>query len=139
MKKFLSLLMSLALVLSFVSIVFAGDNSYSLGYKISKGQAGGLKLVIDSHAIASGLWLGVTLYAPNSKDIPNSQIFSIKTGSSSIEINIEPKYVNGTFEAAVYTKKLNKSECDPKDEFCQKNGYRLIGMTAYIWRYLVSP
>jgi hypothetical protein len=138
MKKFLAASMTLVLALGLAASVFASDGSYSLCYEISKGSAGGLKLKITTTALASGLSLGVTFYAPNSKDA-NSRIYPIKYGASTTEIDIDQKYVNGTFEAAVWTKKLTGGECDPADEFCRKNGYRMTGMVAYLWRYIISP
>jgi hypothetical protein len=139
MNKILSTSIIIILLLSLVSVVYATDSSSSLCSEINKGSAVGLKLKITYNAQGAGSWLGVTLYTPNPKDIPYSQIFPLKSGASTTELIIDPKYVNGTFEAAIYTKKLNKTECDPKDEVCQKNGYKLTGLAAYIWRYIVSP
>lgn len=141
MKRFITVSIALVLVLGLAAYVFAADNSHSFGYEISKGSGGGLKLKITGTSPASwpGLWLGVTLYTANPKDLPLNDVYQIKPGASATEIDIAPKYVNGTFEAALYTKKLDKSDCDPKDEFCQKNGYRLANRVAYLWRYIVSP
>jgi hypothetical protein len=133
--------MTLVLILGFAASVFAADNSHSFGYEIAKSSGGALKLRITNTSPASwpGLWLGVTLYTANPKDMPLNEVYQIKSGASTTEIDIEPKYVNGTFEAAVYTKKLGKSECMSTDEFCQKSGYRLANRIAYLWRYIVSP
>lgn len=125
----------LVLVLSVSS--FAQNRSYSLGYEIAK-ESSGLKLRITSNAIVSGLWLGVTFYTPDAAET-ESLLYPVKSGKSLTEIPINPKFVNGTFEAAVWAKKLTKDECLKTDDFCQKNGYRLTGMTAYMWRYIISP
>jgi len=118
--------------------VVAEEKSYSLGYEISKDPAGMLKLRVNTSALASGLWLGVTLYTPTGSEVEN-HIFPIKQGKGMSELVINPKFINGTLEAAVWTKKLTRDECLKTDDFCQKNGYRATGMVAYIWRYIVSP
>jgi hypothetical protein len=141
MKRFSTVLMTLVFVLGLAASAFAADNGYSFSYEISKGAGGSLKLKITSTSPAAwpGLWMGVTLYTANPKDMPLNDAYQIKSGASTTEIDIDPKYINGTFEAAVYTKKINKSECDAKDEFCQKVGYRLSNRVAYAWRYIVNP
>jgi len=121
-----------------VSVSFASEKSYGLGYEISKSSSGALKLTITTSALVSGLWLGITFYTPTVAET-DSQVYPIKLGKGITEVEINPKFVNGTFEAAVWTKKLSKSECLKTDGFCQKNGYSLIGMTAYLWRYIISP
>lgn len=139
MKRHLaaSIIFILSLILTIVP-VFAQEKNYSLCYEISKDDSGSLKLRITTTALSSGLWLGVTFYAPNAAETEN-HIYPIKVGKGITEIAINPKFVNGTFEAAVWTKKLSKNECLKTDDFCQKNGYRMTGMAAYIWRYIISP
>ncbi|MBI5326793.1 MAG: hypothetical protein HZB80_00615 [Deltaproteobacteria bacterium] len=138
MKKhtMFSIVLLFALIL-IKGAAFAEDRSYSLGYEIAK-DFSGLKLRISSNAIAPGLWLGITFYTPNATET-ETQVYPIKSGKSLTEIPVNPKFINGTFEAAVWTKKLSKDECLKTDDLCQKNGYRLTGMTAYIWRYIVNP
>jgi len=108
---------------------FAQGKSYSLCYEISKEPSGIMKLSINTSALASGLWLGVTFYTPNAAEAEN-HIFPIKLGKGVTEMVINPKFVNGTFEAAVWTKRLSIDECLKTDEFCQKNGCPLIS-TGY--------
>jgi len=122
------------------SVALASEKSYGLGYEISKDSAGAMKLRVTTSALAQGLWLGVTFYTPtaNAKDT-ESNVYPIKLGKGRTEIDINPKFVNGTFEAAVWAKKLSKNECAKADDFCQQYGYKLMGMTAYLWRYIISP
>jgi len=136
MKKYL-LLWVVLMVLS-ASVSFAAEKSYGLGYEIIKSSSGAVKLKITTSALVSGLWLGITFYTPTVAET-DSQVHPIKLGKGITEIEINPKFVNGTFEAAVWTKKLSKKECLMTDAFCQKNGYSLVGMTAYLWRYIISP
>ena len=140
MKKGLSLLvvLSVILMLMSVSVSIAAEKSYGLGYEIIKKTSGAMQLKITTSALVSGLWLGITFYTPTVAET-DSQVYPIKLGKGITEIEINPKFVNGTFEAAVWTKKLSKKECLTTDAFCQKNGYSLTGMTAYLWRYIISP
>ncbi|MBI4826676.1 MAG: hypothetical protein HY807_09720 [Nitrospirae bacterium] len=139
MKRFLTVCIILVsgLILT-APMSFAEGKSYSLGYEISKEPSGIMKLTINTSALASGLWLGVTFYTPDAMTTEN-HIFPIKLGKGVTEMVINPKFVNGTFEAAVWTKRLSIDECAKTDDFCQKNGYKATGMVAYIWRYITSP
>jgi len=69
----------------------------------------------------------------------SNQLFQIKQGREITEIIVGQKFKNGTFEAAIWTKKLQPGECQPADEVCKKLGYRMAGMTSYIWGYLQAP
>lgn len=139
MKKHLAAVLILVFGLMLATApVFAQEKGYSSGYEIVKDASGTLKLRIHISALASGLWLGVTFYTPNGMEVEN-HIYPIKAGKSTTEINISSKFVNGSLEAAVWTKKLSQNECLKTDTFCQNNGYRLTGMVAYTWRYIVSP
>lgn len=135
-KKFA--LLSLVLLTIGAGVVLAKDFGNSSGYQVLRDSAGSIKLKITTDAAADGMFLGVTLYPPNVK-VGTSQVVPLKRGSNTQEISVAPSFKDGTFEAAVWTKKLSKEECEQSDEACRKNGYKLIGMYSYQWGHLATP
>jgi hypothetical protein len=124
------------------SFAGADEGTYSFGYEMVKGGSGALTLRLTTNVASNGMWLGVTLYPPGVKDTTreaNNRLYPIKQGRGITEVVIGPNFRNGTFEAAVWTNRLEKSSCLPADEVCKKLGYRMTGMTSYIWGYLVAP
>lgn len=135
-KKFVAI--SLALLAISAGVVLAKESSNSMGYQVFRDSTGSIKLKITTDAVADGMLLGITLYPSNVK-VGTSQVLPLKRGQSTQEISVAPSFKDGTFEAAVWTKKLSKEECEPSDEACRKNGYRLTGMNSYMWGYLLTP
>lgn len=135
-KKFVAL--SLVLLAISAGVVLAKDSSNSSGYQVYKDSAGSIVLKITTDAAAEGMFLGVTLYPHNAKE-GNSQVLPLKRGSNTQEISVAPSFKDGTFEAAVWTKKLSQQECEQSDAACRKNGYKLIGMYSYLWGHLATP
>jgi hypothetical protein len=115
--------------------VFAKSPGNSSGYQIIKDSSGSTKLKINTEVAADDMWLGITLY-PAGVKVGSSQIQALKRGQNTQEIAISQSHKNGTFEVAVWAKKLSKDECDPGDVLCRKNGYKLTGMVSYLWGYL---
>ena len=115
--------------------VLAKDDGNGASYQVIRDSSGAVKLRVTADVPASGMWLGVTLY-PKGVKVGSSQTVPLKWGHNSNDITIAPSLSNGTFEAAVWSKKLSKEECDPGDEACRKNGGKLTGMISYLWGYL---
>jgi hypothetical protein len=136
-KKFSLVVLVLLAVCAAIStgVVAAKDSDGPTGYQMVKDSSGSLKLRITTDAPVSGMWLGVTLYPPGVK-VGSNQVLALKRGVNSSDITIAPTLVNGTFEAALWTKKQSKEECDPGDVACRKNGGKLIGMVSYLWGFL---
>lgn len=132
--KKISLLLVVLCAIS-AGAVLAKDDGNSTGYQVVKDSSGVAKLRVTADVPASGMWLGVTLY-PKGVKVGSSQTVPLKRGHNSNDITIAPSLSNGTFEAAVWSKKLSKEECNPGDEACRKNGGKLTGMTSYLWGYL---
>lgn len=129
-------------VLLFAGGASAEENNYAFGYSVVKDASGTVKLKLTTHIEASGMWLGVTQYPPQVKDAAKesvSTVYPIKQGRGITEIIVEPKFKNGTFEAAVWTRKLSQKECHSTDEFCKKHGYSMTGKVSYVWGHLVAP
>jgi hypothetical protein len=134
--KKLALLLLMLLAVS-AGAVLAKESGTATGFQVVKDASGSMKLRITTEAASDGMWLGVTLYPPNTKE-GRSQILALKQGPNTQEISIAPSLKNGTFEAAVWTRKLSKQECEPGDDACRKNGYKLTGMASYLWGYLTG-
>lgn len=98
-------------------------------------------LKITSTAAKEGMWLGVTFYPPRQKDAVKdgvSQAVPLKKGYNYTDIAIPAYCRNGTFEAAIWGKKLSKKEIAPSDVASQKLGYKLTEMVYYLWGYLIE-
>ncbi|MCM2323059.1 MAG: hypothetical protein NDJ90_07330 [Oligoflexia bacterium] len=111
----------------------------ALGYTIEKDSSGALVLRGSTDAPVAGMWLGVTLHAPTAQEAPLQLVFPLKAGHAITPIRIDSRYASGTFEAALWTARLEARNCDPSDEPCQKQGYRLLGMKSYVWGQLLGP
>ncbi len=139
LRKYIGLVIAVILLLG--GTASAQEDGYS-GYQITNDPSGGLRLKIMTYKNATGMWLGVTLYPPGFKNAGKesvNQIYPIKQGRGTTEIVVEPAFKNGTFEAAIWSKQLTKEECLKTDEICQKLGYKMTGMSSYIWGHLYAP
>lgn len=99
-------------------------------------------LKITSKTATEGMWLGVTFYPPKERDTAKggmSQVLALKKGHNSTVIAIPERFKNGTFEAALWGKKLSKREIPASDVASQNLGYKLTGMVSYLWGYLTAP
>jgi hypothetical protein len=133
-------------VLALFCILAAGSQAKAqgnaLGYQVSADSSGHMTLKITVDAPAPGMWLGVTFYPPNvqnpAKDGVN-RLFALKNGRGIFDVPVEPRFKNGSFEAAVWSRKLTGAECPDSDAVCRTAGYKLTGMRAYAWGYLTGP
>lgn len=129
-------------ILVIAGIAAAEENNFFFGYDVVRDASGTVRLKITTHVVATGMWLGVTLYPPQVKNPAMeavSQLFPIKQGRGITEIVIEPNLKNGTFESAVWKKKLSRNECLPTDELCKRLGYKVTHMVSYLWGHLEAP
>jgi hypothetical protein len=129
-----------------IALVFAqaavAQDDYTFSYSIIN-HKGKQILGVTVTAIEEGRVLGVTFYPTDLKDVSKdafSTFFAVKKGTATIEVPVDPKYKNGTFEAALWTKTTPKSECLKTDAVCQRVGFRAGGYsTSYMWGYLYAP
>jgi len=77
-------------------------------------------------------WLGVSVYQPGSANIKN-YIYPLQGDYSSVEVEIPDAFLYGTYEIVIWNKRIPREQCLPSDVQCQKTGYRLDGMEAYLW------
>ncbi len=129
----------LILLLTCATLTFAQSKGHAVGYEIFKNPLGKLILKVKVEVADSGLHLGISLYPPNASNLLNEGThfsFPVKPGIFIKEFEINSKFENGTFEAAVWTGKLTKEQCASDDLVCQKLGYKHTGMASYLWGYL---
>ncbi|MDI6744788.1 MAG: hypothetical protein QMD07_05360 [Thermodesulfovibrionales bacterium] len=138
-QKFI-LISLLLLSVCFSQDSFAMDSDYMFGYSVVKDNRKA-QLEVTVTSIENDRVLGVTLYPVGVKDIAKesaSYLFVIKKGTETVKIPIDTKFKNGTFEAALWTKKIPKSECQQTDILCQKFGFKAGGYSvSYTWGYLL--
>ena len=141
MNRLKALLMIL-LAWGFMASLGAQGDKINFGYEIKENGGSTLILKITSNVTGKDMWVGVSLYKPNVKNTLEEgqhMVFPLKQGTFVKEISIEPEFVNGTFESAIWLRKLTGDDCPKDDIICQKFGYKLDGMAAYLWGYLVKP
>ena len=132
------LLVSIAIVIMSTGMVYA-KGSNALGFQV-KSDSDDVILTIVAETPSSGMWLGITFYPPNVKNTAKEgvvKLLPLKRGHGIYEVTLEPRLVNGSFEAAVWTKKIPADECTATETICKTLGYKLNGMRSYIWGYLV--
>ncbi|MDA8164955.1 MAG: hypothetical protein M0017_07990 [Desulfobacteraceae bacterium] len=120
----------------------AREAVFSMGYSLTRSADGSLLLTVTTETAEFGPWLGVTLYPPQEgkeKVIGTNMAFPVKEGKWIKEIAVAPRYRNGTFEIAIWGRRIPKEECAKDDLFCQQNGFRLQGMHSYAWGQLTAP
>lgn len=137
------------IVLFMISVLLFGaaaawgkDAVFSMGYSLTQSPAGTLLLTVTTDTAEFGPWLGVSLYPPRQgkeKVVGKNMAFPVKEGKWIKEIPIDPRYRNGTFEIAIWGKRIPKEECAKDDLFCQRNGFRLENMYSYAWGLLAAP
>jgi len=85
---------------------------------------------------SAGQWLGVTFYPEKFDRVPEKGIHhlvALKRGRTISDLAIEAGAIHGTFEAAVWNRRIARASCAATDLLCQTQGFRLDGMTAYMW------
>jgi len=120
-------------------VVFAKVSGSKFGSEVNSTVT---SLKITSTASAEGMCLGVTIYPPSSATGAKegvSQVVPLKKGLNYTDIAIPERFKTGTFEAAMWRKKLTKQEIPASDAAAQRIGYKLTGMASYLWGYLSEP
>jgi hypothetical protein len=122
-------------------VVLATDDAPSFGYEATRDASGLMRLRILTDNAGEGSWLGITVYPAGVADVTRdslSHVYPLKRGRSTTDLVVDPRYTNGTFEAAVWGKRLPQGECASTDLACQRLGYTLTGMRAYLWGHLTG-
>ncbi len=134
--------MGVLLVILVLAQAAVAEDNYTFSYSITN-EKGKQILKLTTTAIEAGRVLGVTFYPTDIKDVSKdafSTFFAVKKGTDTVEIPVDARYKSGTFEAALWTKTIPKSECLKTDAVCQRVGFRAGGYsTSYMWGYLYAP
>lgn len=125
--SFFALFFSLIIIL-LPTLVWAGDMKVSMNKK----WGGKSVLAVSIDGARNGQWLGVTIYPPSGNN-PQNRIFPLKEGSTSAEVELPSAIMGGTYEVAVWDRKISKEQCLPTDTICQQMGYRFEGLDTYMW------
>ncbi|MBI2252125.1 MAG: hypothetical protein HYU63_05210 [Armatimonadetes bacterium] len=92
-------------------------------------EEGALKLIAAGEVKDGDAWLGVSLYPKGFKDAikdGDHKTYILAKGKFNKDFVIPEKYYGGTYEIAVWNRKVYD-----KSAWSQKNGYRLDGLLAY--------
>ncbi len=93
------------------------------------------KLSFDVRTARKKVWLGVSYYPASFKDALREgehQQIELNGETWGKVVKIGKKFSGGTFEAAIWGKKVMKSDCTIEDCYwCSKNGFHLDELLAY--------
>ncbi len=93
------------------------------------------KLSFDVKSSKKKVWLGVSLYPASVKDYMKEgehQQLELNGDASDKVVKAGKKFAGGTFEAALWGKKVYKNECTIEDCYwCGKNGFHLDELLVY--------
>ncbi|MBI3194760.1 MAG: hypothetical protein HYZ34_09900, partial [Ignavibacteriae bacterium] len=93
------------------------------------------KLTFDVKSSKKKVWLGVSLYPATVKEAlkdGDHQQLELNGETSDKVIKVGKKYSGGSFEAALWGKKVYKNECTIEDCYwCTKNGFHLDELLLY--------
>jgi hypothetical protein len=139
MSRWIALFALVSLFAAAAPFSAAQTNGNSFGYEVLKNPLGKLVLSLRVEVAAPGLHLGVSLYPPkvaNTLEEGKHFAYALKQGVNEKQFEIDPSFEGGTFEAAVWTQRLTREQAPAGDAVARKLGYKLTGMTAYIWGLL---
>ncbi|TAK67643.1 MAG: hypothetical protein EPO24_00275 [Bacteroidetes bacterium] len=93
------------------------------------------KLSFDVKSSRKKVWLGVSLYPKTTNDyLREGEHQQIELNGETMDkvVKAGKKFAGGTFEAALWGKKVPSSECTIEDCYwCSKNGFHLDELLAY--------
>ncbi len=93
------------------------------------------KLSFDIKSTKKKVWLGVSLYPSTVKDALREgehQQLELNGETSDKVVKVGKKYSGGSFEAALWGRKVMQNECTIEDCYwCGKSGFHLDGLLAY--------
>ncbi|MDQ7779026.1 MAG: hypothetical protein RDV41_04880 [Planctomycetota bacterium] len=100
--------------------------------RVAASKGGGKPgLTLTGEIIGSSAWIGLSLYPPGCADpIKDAEHFAffMKEGKIDKTITVPDKTAGGSFEAALWSKRVRKSECPyPDCPYCALLGYHMEG------------
>ena len=84
----------------------------SFGYELSPDKSGGAVLRSRVDVSENGMWLGITL-RDSATGKSRSFVYPVKRGLAVLFTEIDPEYMNGSFEAALWKGRLAPGTVQP--------------------------
>lgn len=86
------------------------------------------------------LYMGISYYPYNTKDVVNQgthKLYQLGVGEFINSFKIDKKFLGGSFEVALWQKKVLRKFCKIKNcKWCKRNGYHMEGLIAYKSGYI---
>ncbi len=94
-----------------------------------------VKIIIRGYSPFEKIWMGLSLY-PYATASPETDgkhtTMQLSEGEIYHEISVDSSFLDGSFEAALWGKKVNKVDCTLEYCYwCKVNGYHLDDLQAY--------
>lgn len=119
-----------------MTVAFAAESLFKTATLVQDAADGKAKSLELTGSIASPLYLGVSMYPAtytSALEEGEHQIVELKKGSFSQNFTVKSRMNGGTWEAAIWSKKVPASQCTISDcYFCKHFGYHLDGQVTYL-------
>ena len=126
---------SISIILIFPFLLSQSDPQLSSQIVIDGATGWPIKIVITGVVPEGGAWLGISLYPVNTENAETDgthKVIRLEQGSFHQEFNISGDFMNGSYEAAIWKKQVDKVDCTlDYCYWCKKNGSHLEDLHAY--------
>lgn len=104
---------------------------WAAGKEYLNARAGSEGISVTGVADHNG-WLGVSVYSPNSKVKAFHMVRYVHQGTLAEVFPVSREYLNGSFEVALWEKRVPQSSCGSSPcSWCKVNGFHMNGMRSY--------
>lgn len=130
------LLLSILTVLTFTNLAFNGDlPELKVEVVINSDHGWPTRIVITGNSNQAKAWLGLSLYPYGVLDLVTGgrhSFIELKKGDIRHEIQVDTKMLGGSFEFALWGKKVDKVDCTlDYCYWCKMNGFHVDEQLAY--------
>ncbi|NQU68255.1 MAG: hypothetical protein HQ510_09965 [Candidatus Marinimicrobia bacterium] len=130
MKKYL-----LFIGLFFHLAISQTDSSMTAQIVVNADTGWPVKVILNGYVQQDNAWLGISFYPYNTQNPETDgthQIIQITDHSISKEIDVDQIFLDGSFEIALWEKRVDKVDCTLDYCFwCKANGFHLDGLLVY--------
>lgn len=109
---------------------------------LSDGYGRPLQITISGHVKEKEAWLGISFYPKSAKDYVKEaehKIEPLKEGDFYKAPFIDSRFIGGTYEVALWSKKVERKDCTIQGcQWCKKNGFHMEGRLDYKWGSIVG-
>ncbi len=126
----------IAVIFVIISILTAQDTStMTVEIVLDSDHGWPIKVNIEGYTAQEPVWLGISMYPYGTIDYNtygNHEQLHLAKGSFSKVINVEQSMLGGSFEAALWGKKVDKIDCVlDYCHWCKTNGFHLDDLLVY--------